>query len=180
MKKIILALSILILFPILSFAQKGKVTIQKVKDTISSTPVVQTEKYDKDILIKIKEGVEVTIIIDGKKYDSDVIDILDQDKISSAFILTKESALKKYNEPNVVMILTKKEKEKMAQQRNEKGAPDPIYIIDGKTVNRAQFTEYDVNDIESVNVLKDEESKKKYNTEVGVIMITTKKKTKKK
>jgi hypothetical protein len=83
--------------------------------------------------------------------------------------------MKKYNEPNVVMLITKKGKEDRAQQRKEMGSPDPIYIIDGKQASKEQLKELDSNVIESITVLKDEKSLKKYNTKVGVILVTTKK-----
>lgn len=178
MRKIVLIICVLGLFTMSSKAQEGKIIIQKVADTCISSAFVQTEKQDKTLFIKIKEGADVKIIINGKKYDSDVIDILDQDLIASAFIPNKETAMKKYNEPNVVVILTKKEKEEWAKQRIEKGTKDPIVLIDGKQISAAEFKAYNVDDIESVNVLKDEESLKKYNTKVGVILVTTKKKRK--
>lgn len=176
MRKTVLIICVLGLFTMSSMAQEGKVFIKSVVDTCNSTANVQTEKQDKNLFIKIKEGSDVKIIINGKKYDADVIDILDQDIISSAFIPNKETAMKKYNEPNVVVILTKKEKEERAKQRIEKGTKDPIVLVDGKQISNAEFKTYNVDDIESVNVLKDEESLKKYNTKVGVILITTKKK----
>jgi len=175
MRKIVLIICVFGLFTMSSMAQEGKVFIKSVADTSSSTANVQTEKQDRDLFIKIKEGADVKIIINGKKYDSDVIDILDQDIIASAFIPNKETAMKKYNEPNVVVILTKKEKEERAKQRIEKGTKDPLVLVDGKQISKAEFKAYNADDIESVNVLKDEESLKKYNTEVGVILITTKK-----
>lgn len=176
MRKLFLTLSIICLYVFNSLAQDANITIQKVQNQDSTTIFVQTKPNDKSLFLKVKEGVDIAIYIDGKKYDSDILDILDQSKIATAAILNGEFAMKKYNEPNVILIITKKEKEKMAQQRKEMGSPDPIYIIDGKQASKEQLKELDINIIESVNVLKDEKTLKKYNTKVGVILVTTKNK----
>jgi len=160
-----------------SLAQDANIFIKKMKDNDSTTLFVQSRPNDKSLFLKVKDGEPIAIIIDGKKYDSDILDILDQDKIATAAVLNGEFAMKKYNEPNVIVIITRKEKEKMAQQRkkDKPGLEDAIVVIDGEVVSKEVFKNFPVEKIESVNILKDEKSLKKYNTKVGVILVTTKK-----
>ncbi|MCA1756391.1 MAG: hypothetical protein LC649_02905 [Bacteroidales bacterium] len=52
----------------------------------------------------------------------------------------------------------------------------PVYIIDGRVAESGEIESISPNNIESITVRKDDESKKKYNSESGVILIVTKKK----
>lgn len=174
MKKIFLVIGLVSLFTMASLAQNKNISIQKVKDSDSTTVFVKSNPNDKNLFLKVKDGEQITVIIDGKKYDSEIIDLLDQDKIASVAVLNGETAMKKYNEPNVILIITKKWKKEWAQQRIEKGTEDPIVIVDGKQISKEEFKTFPHESVESINVLKDDESKKKYKTEVGVILITTK------
>lgn len=182
MRKLFLTLSIICLYVFNSLAQDANITIQKVQNQDSTTIFVQTKPNDKSLFLKVKEGADIAIYIDGKKYDSDILDILDQSKIATAAILNGEFAMKKYNEPNVILIITKKEKEKMSQQRKEdkSGMEEALIFIDGKEVTKEEFNLFlksdDQKGIVNINVLKDEKTLKKYNTKVGVILITTKNK----
>lgn len=182
MKKIFLVMGLVGLFAMASLAQNANtfihdanISIKKIKANDSTTLFVQSKPHDKNLYLKVKEGEPIAIYIDGKRYDSDILDILDQDKIATVAVLNGENAMKKYNEPNVILIITKKEMKTMAQQRIENGNEDPIVIIDGKPVSKDELKKLSPNDFKAIKVLKDEDSKKKYNTEVGVIMVTTKK-----
>ena len=182
MRKLFLIISAICLYTINSIAQDANFTIQKVQESDSTTIFVQTKPNEKSVFLKVKKGADIAIYIDGKKYDSDILDILDQDKIATAAVLNGEFAMKKYNEPNVILIITKKEKDKMAQRRKEdkNGFGDALIFIDGKKVTKEElnvfFKTHKQEGIVSINVLKDEKSLKKYNTKVGVILVTTKNK----
>lgn len=182
MKKSFLIIGLVSLFAMAASAQNANtfihdanIFIKKIKDNDSTTLFVQSKPNDKRLFLKVKDGEPIAIYIEGKRYDSDILDILDQDKISSVAVLNGEFAMKKYKEPNVILIITKKGKENRAQQRIENGVEYPIVIIDGKQVSKEELKKIPKDVILSVNVLKDEKSKKKYKTEVGVIMVTTKK-----
>ena len=182
MRKLFLTLGIIGLLIFSLQAQDANVTLRKVQDQDSTTIFVQTKLNDKSLFLKAKEGANIAIYIDGKKYDSDILDILDQDKIATAAVLNGEFAMEKYNEPNVILIITKKEKEKMGQQRkeNKNGMEEALIFIDGKEVTKEEFNLFlksdDQKGIVNINVLKDEKSLKKYNTKVGVVLVTTKNK----
>lgn len=174
MKKISLVIGLVSLFTTASLAQDPNIFIKQMKDSDSVTLFVQSRPDDKSLFLKVKEGESVAIYIDGKKYDSEILDLLDQDKIAKVSVLNGEFAMKKYNEPNVILIFTKKENQNRAQQKIGKEVEDPIVIVDGKQISKEELKTFPPDRIESINVLKDEESLKKYNTEVGVILVTTK------
>jgi Prolyl oligopeptidase family len=56
--------------------------------------------------------------------------------------------------------------------------PSPLYILDGKEIPEEAFSKIDQNEIESVNVVKDESARKKYGEKgkYGVVEIKLKKK----
>jgi len=151
--------------------------------------IEKTQSKSKMISLMIKEGSEATIYIDGIKYDSEILELLDQTKIWSFMVMKGEAAQKKYGEEHVLFILTDKYREDESVKKrvkeavrangipvseNEKGMEDAIIVIDGEIVSKSVFKNYSVDNIEKVNILKDEESLKKYNTKVGVIVVTTK------
>jgi TonB-dependent SusC/RagA subfamily outer membrane receptor len=55
--------------------------------------------------------------------------------------------------------------------------PEPVFMLDGKEISKAQLNELHPNEIESISVLKDESATKVYGEKGknGVIIITTKK-----
>lgn len=160
-----------------------------------------------DVKVKLKEGVEQIVYIDGKKYDSDIFNLLDLDKIDSISVIKGEEAIKKYNAANVVVITTKKdfvikcmeftinEEEKPNENKPKdsksienitlnslnfkdlSGPNVPVFVLDGKIVDGERINELAPIDISNIKILKDEKTKKKYNTEVGVIFVITKEKS---
>ncbi|WP_159948746.1 hypothetical protein [Polaribacter septentrionalilitoris] len=144
----------------------------------------QTDNEKKErIYIKVKDGKKPDIYVDGKKFDFP-IELIDESKIASMMVLKKQDAIKKYNAPNgVILIKTKGVKiaeriylkyPKKSNIYSDKNAP--MVIIDGKVSNQKTLKKLHTNDIEKIEVLKDEKAMKKYNAPNGVIVITTKKK----
>ena len=152
---------------------------------LSSTVITaQEEKKDgkENIYVKLKEGVKPTIYIDGKVFDFPM-DLIDQNKIASVFVVKGEQALKKYNAPNGVILIKTKELEATGisnlkiEKKNttvtDKNAP--MVIVDGKVTDRKTLDTISPNTIEKMEVLKGEKAIEKYNSPNGVIIITTKK-----
>ena len=50
----------------------------------------------------------------------------------------------------------------------------PMVIIDGEKSNQEKLTKLSPDDIESLEVVKDEQALKKYNAPNGIIIVTTK------
>ena len=152
---------------------------------LSSTVITaQEEKKEgkENIYVKLKEGVKPTIYIDGKVFDFPM-DLIDQNKIASVFVVKGEQALKKYNAPNGVILIKTKELEatgisnlKIEKKKNtvtDKNAP--MVIVDGKVTDRKTLDTISPNTIKKMEVLKGEKAIEKYNSPNGVIIITTKK-----
>lgn len=148
------------------------------------------------IEIKIKEGeANPMIIIDNKEYDFEILDIIDKNKIESVTVLKGEDALKKYAAKNgVILIKTKQEVDKKndiivkSDKEDEteairkrvkievpEGNEAPVIVINGEIMNRDALDNISPDDIESIKVLKNDEAKKKYKTDLGVIIIKTRK-----
>jgi len=142
----------------------------------------KTTKEEK-LYVKVKDGEKPAIYVDGKKFDFPM-ELIDQSKIESVFILKDPTSLKKYNEPNGVIFIKTKiiiEEVDNSEFRNESGKftdskNSPMIILDGQITTRYLLEILNPNDIESMNVVKGEKALKEYNAPNGVIIITSKKK----
>ncbi|QXP69036.1 hypothetical protein H0I29_10310 [Polaribacter sp. R2A056_3_33] len=144
----------------------------------------QEEKKEgkENIYVKLKEGAKPTIYIDGKVFDFPM-DLIDQNKIASVFVVKGEQALKKYNAPNGVILIKTKELEatgisNLKIEKNKNTITDknaPMVIVDGKVTDRKTLDTISPNTIKKMEVLKGEKAIEKYNSPNGVIIITTKK-----
>ena len=129
--------------------------------------------------VKIKTDAKPDIYVDGEKFNFNV-ELLDKDMIASVNVVKGDQALKEYNSPNGVILITTKLK---ADQSGTKirirgtgsieGDNAPLVIVDGKVKEQAYLKEISPEDIESINVLKGEKAEK-YDAPNGVILITTK------
>ena len=137
----------------------------------------KTKKNNKEkIHVKVKEGAEPDIYVDGKKFDFSM-DLIDTDMIASVIVVKGEKAIKEYNAPNGVVLVTtnkKHESDKTLGKTEFKGET-PVIIIDGKVSNKETLDKLSPDDIEKVEVLKDKSAIKKYNAPNGAIVITSKK-----
>ncbi|MFK8060763.1 MAG: hypothetical protein AB8B78_11820 [Polaribacter sp.] len=166
MKKIVfLVIMILCTFSVMQAQKKG----DKKKDK-------------EDLLVKVKDGKNPIIYVDGKKFDFPM-ELIDQSKIASAFILKKEDALKKYNSPNGVIFLTTKaskadgfSNEKFKNDIKIGAKNEPKVIVDGKVTDEKILKKLSPDKIDNIKIIKGEKAIKKYNAPNGVIIITTKKK----
>ena len=150
--------------------------------SFSVTQAQKKEEKKEKIYVKLKDGVDPIIYVDGKKFDFPM-ELIDQSKIASVFVVKGKEAIKKYNAPNgVVLIKTKASNKteiseiKLTDDTKIGGKNGPVVIIDGKVVDEETFKKYDTKNIESIEVVKGEKAIKKYNAPNGVIIIKTKKK----
>ncbi|WP_400079346.1 hypothetical protein [Winogradskyella sp. R77965] len=167
MKKLIL--TVCVLFVSMSLLQAQEFTVEK-KDN---------GKKEK-LHVKVKEGAEPDIYVDGKKFDFSM-DLIDNDMIASVAVVKGDKAIKEYNAPNGVILITTKAKSDSVvfkikssddSSSNEKA---PLVIVDGKRSGNEVLKTLSPDDIEKIEVFKDEVAMKKYNAPNGVIVITTKK-----
>lgn len=154
-----------------------------------SISVIQAQKIEKNkeqtiekVYVKLKEGVKPDVYVDGKKFDFPM-ELIDQSKITSIFIVKGDKAIKKYNAPNgVVLIKTKITKTldaseiKISNNDILTSKNKPKIIIDGKIADKKNLDKLKPEQIEKMEVVKGKEAIKKYNAPNGVIIITTKNK----
>lgn len=187
MKRLGLTIGIMALIITAGFAQETSMKVKSKKE----------EGKSERIEIRVKEGeANPLIIIDSKEYDFEILDIIDKNKIESVTVLKGEDALKKYGAKNGVILIKTKQNDDSGKAgikiSNNKETPQtgsnkgvkieipqgkdaPVIVIDGVIKDRDVLDSISPDDIESIKVLKDNDAKKKYNTEVGVIIIITKK-----
>ena len=150
--------------------------------SFSVTQAQKKEEKKEKIYVKLKDGVDPIIYVDGKKFDFPM-ELIDQSKIASVFVVKGKEAIKKYNAPNgVVLIKTKASNKteiseiKLTDDTKIGGKNGPVVIIDGKVTDKKTLDKLTPDIIEKMEVIKGEKALKKYNAPNGVIIITTKKK----
>ncbi|WP_026776633.1 hypothetical protein [Polaribacter sp. Hel_I_88] len=152
--------------------------------TISSIQA-QKEKDKKDrkeeLIVKLREGAKPIIYVDGKIFDFPM-ELIDQSKIESVFVVKGADAKTKYKAPDGVILITTKSfelikisEESITKNYKIESKNDPIVIVDGKVVDKNILEELKTETIDKMQVIKGEEALKKYNAPNGVIIITTKK-----
>jgi len=147
----------------------------------------QDAKEDKNskeqkLYIKVKEEAKPTIYIDGKKFEFPM-ELIDQSKIESMSVLKGDAALKMYNEPNGVILITTKITKKIealgekvfSKKYSFSEESKPMVILDGKVVSEEIIKSISPDTIKSVDILKGAKALEKYNAPNGAIIITTKK-----
>lgn len=133
------------------------------------------------LMAELKDSVKPDIYIDGVKYDQKILSLLDQEKISSIKVLEGEAAVKEYNAPNGVVLITSVAAAKKSETPTEikiRGTrainnKRPVVVIDGKVANQEELSKLSNSDVESIVVLRDEKTLKKYNASDGVIVVKT-------
>lgn len=185
MKHIFLAASIICL----------SISISQAQETKSNDEKNQSQE---SLHIKVKDEVKPDIYINGKKYDFEILELLDADKIESMSVVKGEQAIKEYDAPNGVILITAKKKTDSSMTIKSTGnskdqsnnstitirgtgtnasntSDSPMIIIDGKVSSKDHLEKMSSDDVHSIEVLKGDEAMKNYNSKSGVIVVTTKK-----
>ena len=147
----------------------------------------QTQENNKGVT-SVNEELKPAVYIDGIKYDARIVDLLDKDKIASIDVIKGEVALKKYNAPHGVILITSKQSadnefiDHETLEDSEVKVKDtidptkqPVYIIDGKVSSRQDLEKLSPDQIEKINVIKGAAALKNYDAPHGVVEVTTKK-----
>ncbi|WP_190246212.1 M56 family metallopeptidase [Gelidibacter gilvus] len=173
-------------------------TTEKVsyKNTIDeNNKVINVKKSNSETGIFKNSETSPLVIFDGKEINNDEMEDIHPNSIAHIEVLKDNSATKVYGkkgENGVILITSKKDgfsKTKneeiiiIIEDENQKSSSTsnngirPLYILDGKEISKEEMETIDSNNIESVDVLKNEASTKKYGEKGknGVILITTKK-----
>ncbi|WP_282135543.1 M56 family metallopeptidase [Seonamhaeicola maritimus] len=170
------------------FVLKGEQATEKYGDKGKDGVIIITTK-DKDKSPPVlKLSGKARYFIDGKESKENVLESLDPDDIESIDVLKGEHAINKYGlkgKDGVIIITTKTSKSKwnvntgikLSNGKNQIVGKNPLYIIDGKESTVEVSKDLLPDDIEKIEVLKDESAIKKYGDKGknGVILITTKK-----
>ena len=123
------------------------------------------------------EAAQPLVILDGKEYNGKIADI-DPETIESISVLKDDASKTVYGKKGEdgVVVITSKEK-KPVTIRGISNSSNPLVVIDGKITDKNAM-QIDVDQIESINVLKDQSAIAKYGEKAkdGVIEVTTKKK----
>ena len=143
----------------------------------------EKESKEEQLHIKLKGDAYPDIYVDGKKFDFN-IELLDKNMIESVKVLKGDKALKEYNAPNGVLLVTTKKNKKSEKTtiriRGNTGEKDPLIIVDGKVSDKESIKALSPDNIYDIEVFKDEKALEKYNAPNGAIIIKTKKDNKEK
>lgn len=129
--------------------------------------------------IKIKDNAEPDIYVDGKKFDFP-LELIDVNKIESINVLKGDAALKKYKSTRgAVLITTKKIVKEIAINARKFDSIEtkknaPLIFINGEQSNQKALKKLAPDDIESIEIFKNNSALKKYNAPQGAIVVTTK------
>ena len=170
------------------------VDVRVLKNNDTSYVVHRNNKFtfssdDEDSNVFINESDEPIFIINGKKVEKSLFEDVDSDKIESVFVIKGKKALEKYGEDgkNGVIIMTKKgskglfskSEDTVIMKSNsftfESDGDEPLFILNGKVINKDEMESISPDQIHSVDVLKDKSAIKVYGKkgENGVIIINT-------
>ena len=139
-----------------------------------------------------KTSDEPIYIVNGKIVDKSTLEDVDSEDIKSVNILKGKVAKETYGEKgkNGVVILTKKDSKSLFDDTEEQieiqsnifiesdSNEQPLIILNNKEISKTEMNAISPNDIESVEVLKNENAIKSYGNKGkdGVIVINTKNK----
>jgi hypothetical protein len=158
------------------------ISLINAQETESKKKVKEVKEVKEKLYVKLKDGAKPDVYLDGKKFDFP-IELIDQNKIKTVFVIKGDQAKKEYNSLNGVILITTKTTEKSdvseIRIRNNDFAKDkkrPMVIINGIVSNKKRLDELKPDQIEKMEVLKGEKALEKYKSPNGVIIITTKKK----
>jgi beta-lactamase regulating signal transducer with metallopeptidase domain len=166
-----------------------------------------TAKSDSGLIIKLKDNDYPIILIDGKESDKSELNSLKPTNIASINILKGEAATQFYGNKGIngVMQITTKQQGQsswtVSSKRNEQVIyattdtiyvndkpnvlqklvneydKDPLYILDGKEINKKELELIDEQTINSLSRITGEQAINKYgeNAKNGVVVIQSKK-----
>lgn len=144
--------------------------------TVTNTKNQQHRKIN----IDLKDTARPDIYVNGKKFNFP-LELIDQNQVESISVLKDEHALKQYNAPNGVLLITTKKavnnleiSEVKATENLSKS--EPMVLIDGKIADKKMLEKILPDAIESINIFKGKQALEKYNAPNGVILVKTKKK----
>ncbi len=144
------------------------------------------QSITKKLVVEIKNSkVKPDVYIDSVKYDHRILSILDPEKIASVQVYKGKMAQQKFQAESVIFILTRQTtKIEFNSNKNSfkiKGfnankQGNPVMFINGVKADINALKNMDPENIESINIVKDADSLKKYGTHSGIIRVKTKEK----
>ncbi|MDO5971363.1 M56 family metallopeptidase [Flavivirga aquimarina] len=174
--KFVIAIPLLSIF-LMSFNTE-KVCVAKTPNSIKP---IETGK-NHGVLPFSDQQIDPLYILDGKEISKKKFDALNTDDIESVSELKDKSEIKKYGKKGKhgVIIITSKKNGNNGKSVNDNidfGYGLPLYILDGKEIQKKQLVELKSNNIKSVVILKNKPEIKKYGKKGkhGVVIITSKK-----
>ncbi len=168
----------------------------KIKKTIwvdeNKTKTNINASENGNVMFISKTSDEPIYIVNGKIVDKSTLEDVDSDDIKSVNILKGKVAKEAYGDKgkNGVVILTKKDSKSLFDDSDERieiesnifiesdSKEQPLIILNNKEISKTEMNAISPNDIESVEVLKNENAIKTYGNKGkdGVIVINTKNK----
>ncbi len=155
------------------------------KDTVNAKRLTEVMKWDGGSITVHRDSMGLVgnfvgggplFIVDGKEAHSDTLKTLNPNRIESITVLKDSSAIEKYGEEgrNGVILIHMKGPLRMGKVGLL--PVGPLYIVDGREMDRDSVSQLNYKDIELVMILKDSSNIEKYGDKArnGVILIMLK------
>ncbi|WP_299336086.1 M56 family metallopeptidase [uncultured Psychroserpens sp.] len=148
-----------------------------------------SEKGNSNVFITRSE--DPIFIIDGSAVDKSIFENVDSEDIQSVNVLKGKNAQTLYGtkaKNGVVIMTTKGSKNTFTNEQNSKGiilktngtfieddGQQPLFIIDGKTISKKELEDINPNNIESIDIIKDDKAIKAYGKKAknGAVIVRT-------
>lgn len=154
-----------------------QVIIEKAENINAAGSPQENEQIANSIGYQQKDPL---ILIDGEEATQEEMKNLEPSLIKSMNILKGENATKKYGEKGkngVIEITLKTEEEIKAEKEKKDNSPKPdLILLDGKEIDKEDFSNLDHKKIKSMEVFKDKKAIKKFGKKAknGVVIVTMK------
>ena len=165
---------------------------QLAKDILTGVVAYANADKSKENVMHDTTGKQPLYLVNDKETSAADVKKIDANSIESINVLKDSAVVKKYGEKGKDGVVIIKLKSNSVQKASSTPVTirldgphydttiKPLYILDGKEMDNKDITKISPDQIESINVLKDEEAKKKYGEKGkhGVVLISLKKQDK--
>lgn len=144
--------------------------------TISSKESGKVVLLKNGLKLRTEDGVFPLVILDSKEITKQEMEAMNPDNIESMSVLTSKTAVENFGDKGKHGIIFISSKNQVISHVHESD-DDPLWIVDGKEMTKAESQAIDIKTIASVEVIKDKSAVDTYGDKAkkGVIVVSLKK-----
>lgn len=144
--------------------------------TISSKESGKVVSLKNGLKLRTEDGIFPLVILDSKEITRQEMEAMNPDNIESMSVLTSKTAVENFGDKGKHGIIFISSKNQVISYVHESD-DDPLWIVDGKEMTKAESQAIDIKTIASVEVIKDKLAVDTYGDKAkkGVIVVSLKK-----